>query len=183
MNWRREPNVISTTQGKPTDMYFEEKPPVSQAPQARCHRWPKTRGVTLVEFALVLPILTALLIGTVWIGRAVSVYQALERAAREGARVAIAPACALCGGAKASTTQINNAVKDALQGASLDPSNPALDIDIAWSQPLDSNDPANYRASGVEVTVSYPMRFTIPFVPQSLTNRTLTSSVSMRQEF
>jgi Flp pilus assembly protein TadG len=164
-------------------MYFAEEPPVSRAYQVRRRRWSKTRGVTLVEFALVLPILTTLLIGTVWIGRAVSVYQALERAAREGARVAIAPKCALCGGAKASTSQIEDAVNDALAAASLDTSNPALDIDIAWSQPLDAGDPANYQASGVKVTVSYPVHFNVPFVSQRLTTATLSSSVSMRQEF
>lgn len=162
-------------------MHLEADAPATRSPLVHRRRSSKIRGVTLVEFALVLPILTTLLIGTVWIGRAVSVYQALERGAREGARVAIAPACASCGGARASSAKITNAVNDALAAASLDTSKPRIDID--WSQPLDANDPTNYRASGVQVTVSYPMNLNVPFVSQSLTTVTLRSSVSMRQEF
>lgn len=168
---------------KPTDMHFKEQSPIRASSCARSRRFPKDRGVTLVEFALVLPILTTLLIGTVWIGRAVSVYQALERAAREGARVAIAPKCASCGGTQATTAAINSAVNNALAAASLDTSNPAKDIDIAWSQSMDNSDPSNYRASGVKVTVSYPVNLNVPFVSQNLTSVTLRSSVTMRQEF
>jgi Flp pilus assembly protein TadG len=142
-----------------------------------------TRGATLVEFALVLPVLTTLLIGTFWIGRAVSVYQALERAAREGARVGVAPTCALCGAARARDAAIDAAVNSALTAASVDTSNPGLGIAIAWNQPLDSGDPANYQSSGVRVTVSYPMQLSIPFTSESATSITLSSSVSMRQEF
>jgi len=141
------------------------------------------RGVTLVEFALVLPILTTLLIGTIWIGRAVSVYQALERAAREGARVAVAPACASCGGATATDAAVDSTVNNALAAASLDTSNPGLEITIARNQRLNSNDPANYQASGVQVTVSYPVQLNIPFTSQRAKTINLSSTVSMRQEF
>lgn len=141
------------------------------------------RGVTLVEFALVIPILTMILVGTVWIGRAVSVYQALERAAREGARVAVAPGCASCGGTAATDTAVDATVNNALAAASLDTSNPGLEITIARNQRLNSNDPANYQASAVQVTVAYPVQLKIPFTSQSATTINLSSTVSMRQEF
>jgi Flp pilus assembly protein TadG len=136
-----------------------------------------------VEFALVVPVLTTILIGTFWLGRAVSVHQALERAAREGARVGIAPQCALCGSSSATDASIDAAVNGALTAASLDASNPGLEIVIARNQPLDSNDPANYQSSGVQVTVSYPVQLNIPFTSQRATTINLSSSVSMRQEY
>ena len=140
-------------------------------------------GAILVEMALVIPVLVTILIGAFWIGRAVSIYQALERAAREGARVGIAPPCALCGGGSTTDAQINDAVNNALTAASLDAANPGLQIVIARNQPLDSGDPAGYRSSGVQVTVSYPVQLNIPFTSQNATTINVSSSVSMRQEF
>lgn len=140
-------------------------------------------GAILVEMALVIPVLVTILIGAFWIGRAVSIYQALERAAREGARVGIAPACALCGSASATDAQINDAVNDAIAAASLDAKNPGLQIVIARNQPLDAGDPSGYQSSGVQVTVSYPVQLNIPFTSQKATTVNVSSSVSMRQEF
>jgi Flp pilus assembly protein TadG len=141
------------------------------------------RGAILVEMALVIPVLMTILIGAFWIGRAVSIYQALERAAREGARVGIAPACASCGGVPTSDAQIIATVDSALTAASLDPANPGLNIAIASNQPLDNGDPASYRSSGVQVTVTYPVQLNIPFTSQKATTINVSSSVSMRQEF
>ena len=143
----------------------------------------ENHGVSLVEFALVAPILITLLIGTFWIGRAVSVYQALGRAAREGARVAVAPACATCGGATANDSTVDDAVTDALRAATIDTSNAGLRIAINRNEPLDSEDPANFQATGVAVTVSYPLQLNIPFTAQKATTLNLSSSVSMRREF
>lgn len=47
------------------------------------------RGQSLVEFALVLPILLILLLGLLDFGRAVSAYNSVSNGARSGARVAI----------------------------------------------------------------------------------------------
>ena len=54
-------------------------------------------GVELLEAAFVLPILLTILLGTVWMGRAYMVYEAITRAAREGARYEVLPNCATCG--------------------------------------------------------------------------------------
>lgn len=47
------------------------------------------RGQSLVEFALVLPILLILLLGLLDFGRAVSAYNSVSNGARTGARVAV----------------------------------------------------------------------------------------------
>ena len=49
----------------------------------------RTRGQSLVEFALVLPILLILLLGILDFGRAIFAYNSVSNGARSGARVAI----------------------------------------------------------------------------------------------
>lgn len=49
----------------------------------------KDRGQTMVEFALVLPVLILLLVGIFDFGRAIYAYNTINNAAREGARLAI----------------------------------------------------------------------------------------------
>jgi Flp pilus assembly protein TadG len=49
----------------------------------------KSRGQTLVEFALVFPLLILLLMGIFDFGRAIFLYNSLTNAAREGARLAL----------------------------------------------------------------------------------------------
>jgi Flp pilus assembly protein TadG len=49
----------------------------------------RTRGQSLVEFALVLPVLLIVLLGIFAFGRAIFAYNAVSNAAREGMRVAI----------------------------------------------------------------------------------------------
>jgi Flp pilus assembly protein TadG len=139
----------------------------------------EARGTELLEFALVLPILVMLLLGAVWIGRAVSVYQALGRAAREGARVALASSCATCGNAT-NFGAANTAVSDALTAASLDSSDATISIDQI---PLNPSDPVIYQSNGVKVVVGYPVQLNIPFTPWNGASITLSSTVSMRQEF
>ena len=141
------------------------------------------RGSQLFEAALVLPILLMLLIGMVWLGRAFSVYQALGRAAREGARVALAPTCATCGDAFASDAEVKGVVDAALSAASLDTTNPDLQVQVSRNQLLDPSDPARYQVSGVAVTVTYPVQMNVPFTPLNATTIHISSTVSMHQEF
>jgi Flp pilus assembly protein TadG len=139
-----------------------------------------TRGQELLEFALVLPVLLTLLMGIFWLGRAVSVYEALGTAAREGARVALATSCATCGNAKnyaAGQTAINNSLVAASLDLSLVPPptfTPAV---------LNGSDPTNYQVNGVTVTVSYPLQVNIPFTGLNGTTLNLSQTVTMRQEF
>jgi Flp pilus assembly protein TadG len=142
-----------------------------------------TRGLALVEFAFVAPILVMLLLGTFWVGRTMSVYEALGRAARDGARAAIARPCATCGGSGASDSDVHDVVEDALESASIDTTNPNFQVNIARDQPLNPSEPASFQSSGVTVTVSYPVQLNIPFTTQKATTIHLSSTVSMRQEF
>src|SRR5215467_16106012 len=79
-------------------------------------------GAELVEMALVLPLLLTLLIGVFWAARAYNIYETITRAAREGARVAVAPTCATCGNSFPSTTTIQTAVTNVLTSAGMNTS-------------------------------------------------------------
>jgi Flp pilus assembly protein TadG len=140
-----------------------------------------TRGQELVEFAFILPILMMLLMGIFYLGRAISVYQALGRAAREGARAALATTCATCGDAL-NTAAGQTAINNALQSASLDPTIAIISPPTAVT-PLNPSDPTNYQVNGVTVRIIYPVHLNIPFTGWNGTTINLSQTVTMRQEF
>src|SRR6266849_513213 len=78
------------------------------------------RGAELVEAALVFPLLLALIVGGFWLGRAYNIYESMTRAAREGARFALAPSCATCGNTFPTDTEVTTVINDALSAASID---------------------------------------------------------------
>jgi Flp pilus assembly protein TadG len=82
----------------------------------------ETRGTELAEAAVVLPLLFVVLIGVFWFGQAFRIYGALTHAAREGARAAVAPACATCAPNTAAQTAQNatTAITNAMIAAHLD---------------------------------------------------------------
>lgn len=75
-------------------------------------RLPHRRGGALIEAALVLPIMLALTFGAVEFGYFIFLKQAVQGAAREGARTAILP--------DATTAKVNAAVGTAMTAAGLD---------------------------------------------------------------
>src|SRR5712692_9123683 len=79
------------------------------------------RGAELVEAALVFPLLLALIVGGFWLGRAYNIYESMTRAAREGARFALAPSCATCVPSNAfpSDTEVTTVISNALSAASM----------------------------------------------------------------
>ena len=92
-----------------------------------------TSGAEIAEAAIVLPLVFMLLLGIYWFGRAYNIYATITHAAREGARAATAPACALCGNAPLTPDQVAARVAQALQASKLNPNqvtpllpNPAL---------------------------------------------------------
>src|SRR5207244_12455034 len=80
------------------------------------------RAQEIAEAAVVLPLTMMLLLGIYWFGRVYNIYGTITHAAREGARIATAPTCAMCG--KVATTQDHVADKsaDILQVYKLDSS-------------------------------------------------------------
>ncbi len=94
-------------------------------------------GAAAVEFALVLPMLILLIFGIVEFSIGYNRQQALHAAAREGARTASVPS--------STTSDINTAVTNALQGVTFD-STPVITITPSGSQPC-------INRSGQTVTV------------------------------
>jgi Flp pilus assembly protein TadG len=75
-------------------------------------------GSQLLEFALVVPLLLAMVIGILDFGEAYNLKQKLNNAAREGARFAIEEPCSDCTQAAPSTTQsIENSIVSYLTNA------------------------------------------------------------------
>ncbi len=140
------------------------------------------RGAELVEAVLVFPLLLALIVGVFWLGRAYNIYESMTRAAREGARFALAPSCGGCTPANTfpTDTEVTTVINGALSAASIDQTkvNPA--ISITRNQPLNATAP---QVNGVIVSFGYPVQLIIPFTPLNATTITITTQVQMRQEF
>ena len=79
------------------------------------------RGTELAEAAVVLPLLFLVLFAIYWFGQAFRIYGTITHAAREGARAAVAPLCATCGGTNDPSQNAYNAIKSALVADNLDP--------------------------------------------------------------
>jgi Flp pilus assembly protein TadG len=154
-----------------------------------------TQGTEIAETAVILPLLLILLIAVFWFGQAFRIYGTLTHAAREGARAAVAPACATC----AATTPNQNAttaVATAMTAAHL---NTAELLGLtSWTRPqlyacgtstvqacdaivnninicvqtnvqLSNANPAGGAGScgtSVSLRYKYPYRFTLPCWPQ-----------------
>jgi hypothetical protein len=97
----------------------------------------RSRGQTLVEFALVLPMLLLFLLGILDLGRAVYAYSTISNAAREAARLAIVSQAQ--GTACPAETVECTAAQHA---ASLD-LDPAAQVHVDFRNPDDPNDPGN----------------------------------------
>lgn len=92
----------------------------------------RERGQSLVEFALVLPVLLLILMGVFDLGRAIYAFNAVSNAAREGARTAIVdqgPDDIVPGALSAAVEAANQAT-----ALGLDPTDPA-DVQVTFPDP------------------------------------------------
>lgn len=140
------------------------------------------RGAELVEFAILAPLLVMLLMGMIWFGRAYNTTQTLTRAAREGARFAIAPCCASCcdpSNPYPTEAEVRARIDAALLASSLSPT-AVQAFSMQRAQPLNPGSTIVY--TGVVISFTYPFRFVLPFTPLHLTTITLPVSVQMREE-
>lgn len=81
-----------------------------------------TNGAEIAETAAVLPVLFTVLLGIFFFGRAYNIYGTITQAAIQGARAAVAPACATCGSQMLPADQIaTNVIAPVLQASKLDP--------------------------------------------------------------
>jgi Flp pilus assembly protein TadG len=142
---------------------------------------PKERGAELVEAAFVLPLLLTLLIGVFWAGRAYNIYETITRAAREGARVAVAPTCATCGNSFPASTAVQTAVNNVLTSANMNTSGGGVNINIQQHQQL-GLDPNNPVAQWTIVSVTYPYQFTLPFSSLNMATINISTQVQMLEE-
>lgn len=114
------------------------------------HRTSSERGASMVEFALVIPVLFALLFAIIQFGIAFNRVQALHAAAREGAR-----------SASISTTDLNDIdarVTAALGGVSFDTA-PTVSVTPSVTEPCDGR-----QGESVRVELSAPYTIDIPLL-------------------
>lgn len=126
----------------------------------------RQRGSTLVEQAIILPVMLALFFGVIDMGRALYSYSFVSYVAREATRWASVRGGGING--FANQPLVTNFVKNAA-GAGIDPAN--ISATIAWGPPPHGS-PACTGGGGaekpgcvVQVTVTYNFKFVLPFLP------------------
>jgi Flp pilus assembly protein TadG len=89
-----------------------------------------TRGAEIAETAMILPLLFVILLAIFWFGQAFRIYGTITHAAREGARAAVAPACATCTATNTPVQNATNAVSSALTAANLNPASARAPVSV-----------------------------------------------------
>jgi Flp pilus assembly protein TadG len=139
----------------------------------RLHRrGDRSRGQTLVEFALILPVFLVLTLGVVDGARVFTAYIAITNGAREGALYAASGSNYLNWCSTTSTVACPTGYTASNQNA--DPSNIAYRVqaetqgltqtNITLSAPACDNGACNSSSTKVTVTVDYSMTLFVPFI-------------------
>jgi Flp pilus assembly protein TadG len=139
----------------------------------RCDQRPQgRRGATAVEFALIAPVLFAVLFGIIDFGRAMMSLDLLAHAARGGARVGVL--------ANKSTDDIKAAANAALDAGGIDHTNASIAVTVNGNG-VDAS--TAVTGDQVQVTVSVPFS-KLTWLPSSwfLANATVSEAVVMRRE-
>ena len=140
------------------------------------------RGSTLVEQAIILPVLLALFFGVIDMGRALYSYSYVSYIAREATRWASVRGGGVNGTARQS--DVTNFVKSSMGGA-LDPAR--ITVNANWIPPANGSPacpggPGNVKAGCVvQVTVTYNFVFTLPFLPKGTVPMTSESQMIITQ--
>jgi Flp pilus assembly protein TadG len=164
----------------------------------------RTDGNEIAEAAAVLPLLFMVLIGIFWFGQAFRIYGTITRAAQEGARAAVAPACSTCA-ALTSTPAANayNAISNVLTTARLETaklsrptSTPAAvscngspvscdatEANICVQTNIQLSDTVTGTGvCGVAVSFQYPYQFWLPFASLNQQRIQIPAAARVRQE-
>jgi Flp pilus assembly protein TadG len=108
-----------------------------------------TRGQSLVEFALIIPILLLLLMGILDFSRAISAYNSVSNAARSAARVAVVDQ---------NENMVDQAAIDEAFGLDLEPD------DVDFNPNVNADDPCVLQVCEVEVSVEYTYHAATPII-------------------
>jgi len=126
------------------------------------------QGQTLVEFALVLPVMILIILGVVEYGRAYYTASLLQNAAREGARYGILHPTWIDSDDNPDPNNITARTRQFIVGLDVN----KLTITVSFP------DGTTTRGSRLRVTVTYPCQSFVPF----LRNYTLRGQSTMRIE-
>lgn len=122
------------------------------------------KGQSLVEFALVLPILIVLLVGIFEFGQIFNAYLQINHASREGART---------GALRGTDTEIEQSVSD---------SSPTLDPTL-MTVTITPSESSRTRGESVEVQVDYDYQVVVGVIGDIISdNINLTTQTTMRIE-
>jgi Flp pilus assembly protein TadG len=121
------------------------------------------RGTSLAETTIVMGLVLALLFGVIDFGRAMYTYAFVAQLARQGARWAIVRGsqCTLLDHCNATQSDIQNYVQSLSEGATT-PSKIAATA--AWGS-CPAGLSGNAPGCSVTVTVTYPFKFVMPYLP------------------
>lgn len=133
-----------------------------------------SEGQSLVEFALVLPVLLLLFMGIVDFGRAVFAYNTLSNAARDGARVAIVDQ---------TDTGISVAAQRAADQATGLGVDPSVDVDVEYTEPDGVPCPRHSIGCTATVTVRHQFTAITPIIGNIVGAIALESSTDLIIEF
>jgi Flp pilus assembly protein TadG len=103
------------------------------------------RGIAVVEFAIILPLLLLLLVGVWEIGRMLEAHQILSNAAREGGRQAST--------GFRSSSEVEKAVREYLTNAGLPTENVKVAIEVKGNAKADAASAAQLEELAVTVTM------------------------------
>lgn len=143
-------------------------------------------GAQVLEFALTLTAMLALLFGIFTMARAFNVYQTITRAAREGAREAVLPNSVADGDqymdssgvSQGNSVVFQNYIAPALQAANLNPSKVSdYSEQVSW---LDAGD--TDKQCGVVISFQYPYTLYLPMLKENLATIHIPTRVQMRRE-
>lgn len=129
-------------------------------------RMKNRRGASVVEFALVAPLMILMTMGMMEVGRAVMVKQLLVNASREGARLAVLPG--------STVNEVTTRVQDDLAASSVN----GVTVNITPTM-------LSAAGSGTPVTVEVQVEAaSISWIPKPVftINKTLVGSTTMRKE-
>lgn len=139
-----------------------------------CRRSRLREGQSLVEFALILPVLLLILLGLFDFGRAIYAYNSIANAAREAARVAIVDQTVSGGVPVAAAEAANQAT-----ALGLDPSD-ANDVQVRYRLPdLSAACPDRWFGCIAEVRVQYQFQPITPVIGTLIGPITLSSTTQV----